>query len=102
MAAKNQCVNLNSSTSSSFIASIEMQKLLNTPYVSPCFVCYKVFSRLCLVEPAICSGFIEEKCLMSAIVAAKTTRVIHADNLRSFIKLSPNIDFVHAVSNFIT
>ncbi|XP_067941897.1 uncharacterized protein [Watersipora subatra] len=46
---------------------------------------------------AICSGFIEEKCLMSVIVAAKTTRVIHADNLRSFIKLSPNIDFVHAL-----
>ena len=60
---------------------------------------YKLLPIIYLIlEPAVCSPFIEERCLLSTIVAAKTTRILHADNIANFIRKSPNIDFIHAVS----
>ena len=53
---------------------------------------------LCFVAPFACSPFIEEKCLIAPIVAAKTTRMIHAENMRKFVKLGKGVQFVHAVS----
>ena len=53
---------------------------------------------LCFVAPFACSPFIEEKCLIAPIVAAKTTRMIHAENMRKFVKLGKDVQFVHAVS----
>ena len=64
---------------------------------------YKLLPIIYLIlEPAVCSPFIEERCLLSTIVAAKTTRIIHADNIAKFISNSPNIDFIHAVSSLCT
>lgn len=37
---------------------------------------------------------------MSTIVAAKTTRMIHAGNLGQFITLATSTDFIHVVSSW--
>ena len=57
-----------------------------------------LYITLCFVAPFACSPFIEEKCLIAPIVAAKTTRMIHAENMRKFVKLGEDVQFVHAVS----
>jgi len=46
--------------------------------------------------PFTCSPFIEEKCLIAPIVAAKTTRMINAENIDKFIQLGTDMEIVHA------
>ncbi|KAF6035443.1 hypothetical protein EB796_006253 [Bugula neritina] len=43
-----------------------------------------------------CSAFIEEKCLISPVVAAKTTRMVHSQNVKRFAQIETDIHVLHA------
>ena len=45
-----------------------------------------------------CPPVLKELCLMSSMVIAKTTRILHAGSVKNFMSSRPDITVLHAVS----